>query len=59
MKEFNGETYYTIKETAEYLGVSYLTARSYIKKGYLEATKFGKPYLIKKKDIDRMIEETK
>ena len=56
MKKLNNEIYYTIKETADYLGVSYQTIRNYIKKGLLKATGFGKPKLIKKKDIEEMIQ---
>ncbi len=59
MKKFNSETYYTIKETAEYLGKSYMTVRNYIKRGQLKASTFGQPYLIKKKEIDQMIENNK
>jgi excisionase family DNA binding protein len=56
MKKLNNEIYYTIQEAADYLGVSYQTVRNYINKGYLKPSTFGKPYLIQKKDIDKMIE---
>ena len=55
MKKLSNEEYLTIPEAAEYLQVSDKTVRNYIKRGLLKATTFGKPKLIKKKDIDAMI----
>jgi excisionase family DNA binding protein len=56
MKKINEEEYLTIPEAAEYLQVSDKTIRNYIKKGLLRATEFGRPRLIKKRDIDAMLE---
>ena len=50
------DRYLSIGEVAEELGVVYLTARSYIKNGYIQAIKRGgNRYRVSKKELDRFI----
>ena len=58
-REIGGEIYFTKEEAAQYLGKSYWTIHNYIKKGYLKATTLGYPRLIRKKDIDEMIKDSR
>lgn len=49
----------TTKETADYLKVHWQTARSYIKKGVLKASKVGKNIRIRESDIQKVLDKEK
>ncbi|WKZ30399.1 MAG: helix-turn-helix domain-containing protein [Candidatus Dojkabacteria bacterium] len=53
------EKYYTIEEVAEMLKVVYMTIYRWIKQGKLKAFRVGKKYMIKKSDIEALIEKSK
>jgi len=53
------EKYYTIEEVAEMLKVVYMTVYRWIKQGKLKAFRVGKKYMIKKSDIEALIEKSK
>jgi len=53
------EQYYTIEEVAEILKVVYITVYRWIKQGKLESFRVGKKYMIKKSDIEKLIEKSK
>lgn len=55
----NQEEFYTIKEVSELFKVAYLTVYRWIKQGKLNAFRVGKKYMIKKSDIDALIEKSK
>ena len=46
-----------IKEASEIIGVHAETLRKLIRKGKIEAVKFGNKYKIKKIEIDRILKE--
>ena len=54
-KTIDDTTYYTIKDTAAYFGVSQNTIRNYLAAGKLKGYKFGHPILIKETDVKSMI----
>lgn len=53
------ERYYTIDEVADMLKVVYMTVYRWIKQGKLKAFRVGKKYMIKKSDIENLIEKSK
>lgn len=53
------EKYYTIEEVAEMLKVVYMTVYRWIKQGKLKAYRVGKKYMIKKSEIEALIEKSK
>jgi len=53
------EKYYTIEEVAEMLKVVYMTVYRWIKQGKLKAFRVGKKYMIKKSDIEALVEKSK
>jgi len=53
------DKFYTPKEVASLLKVSYMTIFRWIKAGKIEAYKFGKQYRIKKDELDKFINERK
>jgi len=55
----NKEKYYTIDEVAEMLKVVYMTVYRWIRNGKLKAFRVGKKYMIKKSDIEALIEKSK
>ena len=55
MEDKKMDTYYSIKEVAEILKVTYLTVYRWIHAGKLNALKAGKQYRIKKSDLDKFL----
>jgi len=53
------EKYYTIEEVAEMLKVVYMTVYRWVRQGKLKAFRVGKKYMIKKSDIEALIEQSK
>ena len=55
----NKEEYFTIEEVALMLKVVYMTIYRWIKSGKLKAFRVGKKYMVKKTDIEALIEKSK
>lgn len=49
------DTFLTLKETADELGVHWQTVRNYIQKGHLPAFKIGRTLRIRRSDIDKFV----
>lgn len=49
----------TVKETAEYLGVSTMTIRRWLKAGKLEGLQFSRDIKITQESIEKFIEQSK
>ncbi len=54
-RRINGVRFYTLKETAKLLGVSYLTAWKYVVDGKIEALYIGGRYLISEHAINKFL----
>lgn len=50
------QKYLTVEEVAEILRASPQTVRNMIKRGEIPAIRIGRPWLIKKSDLDRILE---
>ena len=53
----DAERYHTVKEIAEALDVSYVTALRYIKKGLLKSIRIGGQWRIPAEELSRFIRE--
>jgi excisionase family DNA binding protein len=51
--------YKTIQEVADLLPIKKTTIYSYIQKGYVEAIKPGRDWLIDQKEVDRLVKKYK
>lgn len=49
------QKYLTVEEVAEILRASPQTVRNMIKRGEIPAIRIGRPWLIKKSDLDRIL----
>lgn len=49
----------TVKEAAEYLGVSTMTIRRYLKAGKLEGLQYSRDIKVKKQSLEKFIEQSK
>ncbi len=50
-----GETYYTLQEVADGVGVHYQTVRTWISEGTLNASKIGKSYRVPEVELKRLL----
>ncbi|HEY0076516.1 MAG TPA: helix-turn-helix domain-containing protein [Abditibacteriaceae bacterium] len=50
------ETYYTLQEVAEGLGVHYQTVRTWMKEGTLKVSKIGKSYRVSEAELKRILQ---
>ena len=50
---------YTVKQVAQELHLSYNTVKSYIRKGYIKATKLGRDWVIEESELTRLKEKYK
>lgn len=50
-----GETYYTLQEVADGVGVHYQTVRTWINEGTLNASKIGKSYRVPEAELKRVL----
>ncbi|WP_242084229.1 helix-turn-helix domain-containing protein [Aestuariivivens sediminis] len=55
----NEQENYTVDEVTKLLNCSKLSVYNYIKKGLLPASKIGRRYIIKKRDLDESLKEVK
>jgi len=53
--EIMGVTLYNLKEVAEKLNVSYLTAKTYHKKGRIKGQRIGRSILITEDELQRFV----
>jgi excisionase family DNA binding protein len=49
--------FFTLKETAEYLGISYRNIRRLVKKGVLPAFRVGRQWRVKLQDLERYVKQ--
>ncbi len=49
------ETYYTLQEVANGVGVHYQTVRTWINQGTLNASKIGKSYRVPEAELKRLL----
>ncbi len=54
-----GETYYTLQEVADGVGVHYQTVRTWINEGTLNASKIGKSYRVPEAELKRLLSSAK
>ncbi len=54
-----GETYYTLQEVADGVGVHYQTVRTWINEGTLNASKIGKSYRVPEAELKRLLSSHK
>ena len=59
MEEIECGKLYTVRESAEALRVHYKTALLWIEEGRLKASRIGRKYLIKGKDLQSLLERSK
>jgi len=57
LKQMNLNDFIVTEEAAKILYVTPYTVREYIKKGLLKARKLGKRYLIKRTDVQKLLED--
>ena len=50
-----GETYYTLQEVADGVGVHYQTVRTWISEGTLNASKIGNSYRVPEVELKRVL----
>ena len=50
------ETYYTLQEVADGIGVHYQTVRTWMKEGRLKVSKVGKSYRVPESELKRLLE---
>ncbi len=58
-KEEKLPKHYSVQETSKIIGCSDLSTYSYIRKGFLPASKIGRKYLIKSIDLQKALQEYK
>ncbi len=54
--EIMGMTFYNLREVAEELGVSYLTAKTYHSKGRINGQRIGRSILVSENELKRFVE---
>jgi len=54
--EIMGVTLYNLREVAEKLGVSYLTAKTYRKNGKITGQRIGRSFLVSEDELRRFVE---
>ncbi len=52
------ETYYTLQEVADGIGVHYQTVRGWMKDGKLKVSKIGKSYRVPEAELKRLLDGT-
>ena len=54
--EIMGMTFYNLREVAQELGVSYLTAKTYHSKGRINGQRIGRSILVSETELRRFVE---
>lgn len=56
-KTILGETFYNLKESAELLGVAYITIKEWRKKGWISGMKWGRDILLSEDYLEKLKRE--